>query len=512
MVSTVFSAALKGLKVETVQVEADVSNGLPVFQMVGYLASEVKEAPQRVRSAIRNVGYDFPPKKIVVNLSPADVRKHGTAFDLPVAVSVLASLEQVSKERLTTTLIIGELGLDGAVKKVSGVLPIVQAAKHSGFQACIVPAENQMEGEIVEGIHVVGVGHITEACAFLNGQKVAARRKSEKKETIKEDGLLDYRDIQGQSVLRRAVEVAVSGGHNLLMIGPPGVGKTMIARRIPTILPPLGIEERIENSSIYSIAGELDLKEPLMEMPPFREVHHSITKAALLGGGAIPKPGEISLANHGVLLLDELAEFPKHILELMRQPMDTHRIRIVRKTQECEFPAEFLMVATLNPCPCGNYPDLNKCRCTTTQMQNYWSKISSPLLDRMDICAQADRVPYVELQKRSEAEGSAEIRKRVMRARQIQIERYQGKPFQTNATLPAREVPKFCELGIQEQKMMKNVFTKMGLSVRAYHKILCVARTIADLSGESCIREEHLSEAISYRLPDYMNGRAGYGI
>ncbi len=501
MVSTVFSAALKGLGVEIIRVEADISNGLPMFHMVGYLSSEVREAGDRVRSAINNAGLSIPPKKIVVNLSPADVRKRGTAFDLPIAIAILSSLEQVQTEKIPQTLLVGELGLDGSVKKVSGVLPIVLAAKQRGFCACIVPKENLEEGEIVEGICVVGVSHIREACDYLNGEVSPSKRRVKRCKEITEEAMLDYSDIHGQTLLKRAAEVAVSGGHNLLMIGPPGVGKTMVARRIPTILPPLNMEEGVELTSIYSIAGELDLKAPLMTLRPFREVHHSITRAALLGGGAFPKPGEISLANHGVLFLDELAEFPKNILELMRQPMDTHKIRIVRNREECEFPAEFLLVATMNPCPCGNYPDRNRCMCTSLQIQNYWNKISSPLLDRIDICAQADNISYQHLQGDKSDETSEMIRKRVIQAREIQKERYRGTKVCVNAQMSPQDISTYCKLGKTEQQMMEHIFEKMGLSARAHHKILCVARTIADLCGEETITEEHLSEAISYRLP-----------
>lgn len=504
MFSTVVSAALQGLDVEFIDVEADLSNGLPMFHMVGYLSSEVREAGERVRTAIRNSDFVLPAKKIVVNLSPADVRKRGTAFDLPIAVAILASLGLIRQEKLENIIFVGELSLDGRVRSVPGILPIVLEAKRQGYKACIISKENESEGALAEGMHVFGAETLKEVCAFLNGElSLREKRESASKVGIRQSSeyALDYQDIKGQKLAKRAAEVAVAGNHNMLMIEPPGAGKTMIAKRIPTILPPLTKEESMELTKLYSIVGDLDADHPLMFARPFREVHHTTTKSALIGGGIIPHPGEISLADKGVLFLDEIAEFPKPILEMLRQPLEEHFIKIIRNRGIYHFPAEFLLVAAMNPCPCGNYPDLNKCICTSAQIQSYLSKISQPLLDRIDICVEAERVAYEDLQGECE-ESSKEIRKRVILARTIQKERYKDEGIMTNAQLNSELIKKYCILGQAEKTMMSQAFEKLHLTVRMYHKILSVSRTIADLDGAEKIDLSHLREAIGYRTLD----------
>ena len=501
--SAVMSATLKGLQVEFIQVEADVSSGLPMFHMVGYLSSEVKEAGERVRTAIRNSGFGIPAMKIVVNLSPANMRKKGNLYDLPIAIAILAAIGQIHEENLKQQLFVGELSLDGSVKGVRGILPIVMEAEKQGYQTCVVPKENQKEAELVSKMSIVGVTCLQEVCSLLNGQQ-KVNTKKERQEEWKyeiEEGL-DYSEIRGQEMAKRAAEIAVAGNHNLFMIGPPGAGKSMIAKRIPTILPPLTKEESMELTMLYSVVGNLDSERPLIQNRPFREVHHSCSKSALIGGGMIPKPGEISLAHKGVLFLDEIAEFQKSTLEMLRQPMEEHYIRILRSGGEYCFPAEFLLVAAMNPCPCGNYPDLNNCRCTYGQIQKYLGKISQPLLDRFDICVEVERVQYEDLMDIEKGESSAQIRDRVIRAREIQKERYKEVGILTNSQLTVKQMEQYCLLGIEEEKLMKQAFQKMNMTARIYYKVLGIARTIADLSGKEQIEVPHLREALCYRMID----------
>lgn len=504
MFSKAYSAAIHGIDGLIVSVEADVSDGLPLFDMVGYLSSEVKEARERVRIALKNSGYLLPLKRITVNLSPADIRKEGTAFDLPVAVAILTAFGHIPEENLKNTLIIGELSLNGNINKVNGVLPIVYSAKQQGFLKCIVPKENAGEGAVVTGVETYGVATLSEAVELLCGKSGFSPEAVDINELFnyetKEDGL-DFSEVAGQTAAKRAIEIAASGMHNILMIGPPGAGKTMLAQRIPTIMPRLSFEESMEISKIYSIAGLLG-NQALITKRPFRSPHHTITQTALTGGGLIPKPGEISLAHLGVLFLDELPEFQKKTIEVLRQPMEEKSVTIARLNATFRYPAGFVMVAAMNPCSCGYYPDRNRCSCSVNQVKRYLGRISQPLLDRFDICIEAIRMNYKELQTQKKAESSADIRKRVQTAREIQLERYRGQNIWFNSQLTPRTIKKYCKLEAKEQSLLEQAFIKMNLTARAYHRILKVARTIADLDRSERIGTKHISEAICYRSID----------
>ena len=499
--STITSAAVDGLGVELVRVEADVSNGLPMFHMVGYLSSEVKEAGERVRTAIRNSGFEYPPKRTVINLSPATLRKRGASFDLPIAMASLMSLGQIPAEKQKKSLVIGELSLDGRVRKVPGILPIVMKAKAAGVSRCIVPAENMAEGSLVSGMEVIGVESLNETVSVFQG-KPMPEKQFQGREEEEPEMFPDFADIRGQDNVKRAAEIAVAGGHNLLMIGPPGSGKSMTAKCIAGILPPPNMKESLEITKIYSVLGMLNEKSPLIRKRPFREVHHTATRAALIGGGMFPHPGEISLAHGGVLFLDELPEFKKSVLEVLRQPLEEKEIRIARTYGTYRFPADVILVAAMNPCPCGCYPDMQKCTCSPAQIQMYLNKISRPFLDRIDLCVEADAVSYEDLTSERRAESSAQIRKRVCRVRETQKERYRGTEITVNGMLDEKGLKRYCALGAEEKRLMEQAFSVMELTARGYHRILKTARTIADLEGEEQIRENHLKEALGYRMVD----------
>lgn len=501
--SQILSAELKGLEVKFIRVEADLSNGLPAFHMVGYLSAEVKEAGERVRTAIRNLGIQMPAKKIIINLSPGNVRKRGASFDLPIALAILVSMGVIEEEKLSGTLVTGELGLKGEIRPVAGVLPIVDEARRAGVSACIVPEDNLREGSLINGIKVIGAGSLSGLCDYL---REGRKRKKEPCAGVPavqpEHNTADFCDIKGQKAVKRAAEIAVAGGHNLLMMGPPGSGKSMIASRIPTILPPLTMEESLEITKIYSIQGLLEKNQPLITRRPFREVHHTATKSSLIGGGNIPGPGEITLASKGVLFLDELAEFPKAVLEALRQPLEERRIQIVRSQGTYVFPADFMLVAATNPCPCGNYPDFNKCICTPYQVRQYLGKLSQPFLSRIDICIEVPKLKYDVLSGTGKEETSEQIRSRIVRARKRQQDRYQEAGISANAALNTEGIKNYCALGKEQEKMMSSAYRTLELTARTYHKVLKVARTIADLDEKETIENRHLREALSYRMLD----------
>ena len=506
MLATVLSSAMLGIDAYIVKVEVDVAGGMPSFSTVGLPDNAIKESRDRVTAAIKNSGFYFPPTRITANLAPADIRKAGSAFDLPIAIGVMAATNQVNLANLENVIILGELALDGSIRGIQGGLPIAIAAKENGIQDLIVPAENAREAAIVEGVNVYPVSNLAEAAAFLNSEKEIAPERhtlSTNGHNEHSESHLDLLDVKGQEHVKRAIEVAAAGGHNLIMIGPPGSGKTMIAKRIPSILPKLSIDESLETTKIQSIIGILPSDTPLVVTRPYRSPHHTISDAGLIGGGKVPRPGEVSLAHNGVLFLDELPEFRRNVLEVMRQPLEDRQVTISRASASLTYPASFMLVAAMNPCPCGFFSDPTRdCKCSPNQIQNYVSRISGPLLDRIDIQVEVPAVKYAELANETTGEPSVHVQGRVEKARQVQQQRFADTAIHANANMESKQIRAYCKIDSQAQDLLRVAINQLGLSARAYDRILKVARTIADLDENPHIEAVHISEAIQYRSLD----------
>lgn len=505
MLAKVFSSTVIGIDAHLVDVEVDISHGLPVFTMVGLPETAVKESRERVKSAINNSGYVFPDDRITVNLAPADIKKEGTGFDLPMALGILTATHVISHEMVDRFMVLGELSLDGSIKPVKGSLPMAIAAREAGYAHILVPHDNRLEAAVVQGVSVYPAKHLSEVVEFLRGlceikpEKVNTETLFQAQEPFPED----FSEVMGQEYAKRAMEIAAAGGHNLIMIGPPGSGKTMLARRMPTILPPITFEEAIETTKVYSVLGMLPPGRAIITERPFRAPHHTISDAGLIGGGQVPRPGEVSLSHNGVLFLDELAEYRKNVLEVLRQPLEDRQVTISRAAMAITYPASFTLLAAMNPCPCGYLGDpKHACRCSPRQIHHYRSRISGPLLDRIDIHVEVPAIAYKDLRGVVASEPSSAIRKRVSRARLRQTERYAKDRLVCNAQMGNRQIRKHCQLSKETDRLLENVVDKLGMSARTHNRILKIARTIADLEASESTMEQHVAEAIQYRCLD----------